>query len=161
GRDQGQGWIRHRRGPTSRGPPARGVAARRMSRVVVVGAGMAGLSAALALAARRHAVTVLEASPAVGGQARRVEAAGPRTAVGPPGLVGREPLRTRFGLAGVRLEETLPLVRLDPGLVATFDGGRARLALHAEPGRVLAELKALGPRAVVDWQRLLELGARA
>jgi phytoene desaturase len=122
---------------------------------------MAGLSAALALAARRHAVTVLEASPEVGGQARHVEAAGARIDVGPTMLVDLEPLRALFGLAGVRLEETLPLVRLDPGLVVTFDGGRARLALHAEPGRVLAELEALGPRAVLDWQRLLELGARA
>jgi phytoene dehydrogenase-like protein len=132
-----------------------------VSRVVVVGAGLAGLSAALALAVRRHAVTVVEAGPEVGGQARRVEAAGARIDVGPTVLVDLEPLRALFGLAGVRLEEALPLVRLDPGLVATFDGGRARLAFHADPRRVPVELETLGPRAVADWQRLLDLGARA
>ncbi len=137
-----------------------------MSRIVVVGGGLAGLSAALALSARRHAVTILEAGAEVGGDARRVEAAGARIDVGPTVLVDLEPLRALFGVAGVRLEDALPLARLDPGLVATFgsggSGGGKSVALHADPARMLADLDhALGRRAVADWQRLLDLGARA
>jgi phytoene dehydrogenase-like protein len=144
-----------------------------VSRVVVVGGGLAGLSAALALAARRHAVTILEAGAEAGGHARRVEAAGARIDVGPTVLVDLEPLRALFGVAGVRLEDALPFVRLDPGLVATFGGGGGggggvggvggkSVALHADPARMIADLDdALGRRAVADWQRLLDLGARA
>ena len=49
-----------------------------MSRIVVIGAGFAGISAGAVLAARGHAVTILEAAPTVGGLACRTEAGGAR-----------------------------------------------------------------------------------
>jgi phytoene dehydrogenase-like protein len=103
---------------------------------------------------------VLEAQAEAGGKARRVEAGGARVDIGPTILTDLEPLRQLFGEAGASLERALRLERVDPGLVATFPGG-ARLALYADAARMPAALTALGPHAAADWERLLDLGARA
>jgi phytoene desaturase len=129
-------------------------------RVVIIGAGLAGLSAAAALAARGAAVTVLEAEPDVGGKVRRVCAAGARVDVGPTILTDLAPLRRLFEESGASLHERLVLTRIDPGIVATFAGG-ARVALYADPARMPGTLAALGPNAAEDWRRFLDLGARA
>jgi phytoene dehydrogenase-like protein len=128
--------------------------------VGVVGAGFAGLAAASALAARGHAVTLFEGSHEVGGKARRVEAAGGIVDVGPTLLVDAGPLDALDALAPPGTATTSSLMGLDPGLVATFPGGR-RLALWRDRGQVDADLAALGPGARDDWERILDLGARA
>jgi phytoene desaturase len=132
-----------------------------VSHAVVIGAGLAGLSAAAALAVRGHAVTLVEARPTVGGKAERVEAAGARVDVGPTVLTDLRPLRTLFELAGLRLEDALSLLRVEPALLATFPGG-VELRVHADPDRMRASVAAaLGSGAAADWARLSDLGARA
>ena len=128
-------------------------------RVVVIGAGFAGLAAAAALTARGHAVTLLERAGCVGGKAQHVLAAGARVDLGPTILTDPEPLTRLFELLGAPADAAC-LERVDPGLLATFPGG-ARLGIHSDPARMTAALRALGPRAVEDWQRMLELGERA
>ena len=128
-------------------------------RVVVIGAGFAGLAAAAALTARGHAVTLLERAGRVGGKAQHVLAAGARVDIGPTILTDPEPLTRLFDLLGAPADAAC-LERVDPGLVATFPGG-ARLGIHSDPARMTAALRALGPRAVEDWQRMLDLGGRA
>ena len=130
-----------------------------LGRVVVIGAGFAGLAAAAALTARGHAVTLLERAGRVGGKAQHVLAAGARVDLGPTILTDPEPLTRLFDLLGVPADAAC-LERVDPGLVATFPGG-ARLDIHSDRARMTAALRALGPRAVEDWQRMLDLGGRA
>jgi phytoene desaturase len=131
-----------------------------MARALVIGGGLAGLSAAIALASRGHGVSLLEAEPEIGGKARAVPAGGVHVDVGPTILTDLAPLRQLLHAAGAEISDTVALERLDPGLLAVFPGGR-RLALHADPARLAAELEPLGPAAAADWERLMDLGARA
>jgi phytoene dehydrogenase-like protein len=128
--------------------------------VLVIGAGFAGLSAAVVLAARGEPVRVLDAADEVGGKAQAIDAAGARVDLGPTILADLEPLRQLFAAGGTTLEQAVSLVRLDPALVATFAGG-AVLPLHGDPGAMARALEALGPSARDDWDRVLALGARA
>lgn len=131
-----------------------------MRRAVVIGGGLAGLSAAVSLAARGHGVTLIEGQSGVGGKARAVEGGGVLVDVGPTVLTDLVPLGRLFGEAGVALEDAVALERVDPALLAVFPGGR-QLAMHAEPAPLAAELDRLAPTAPADWRRLLDLGARA
>jgi len=131
-----------------------------MKRVVVIGAGFAGLTAAAALAARGQRVTVLEAAGEVGGKAQRVLAAGAAVDLGPTILTDLEPLRALFAESGLAPEDVVGLERLDPDLVATFQGGPS-LALRQDARAMADELRGLGPEAPQDWRRFLTLGERA
>ncbi len=131
-----------------------------MPHAVVIGGGLAGLSAAVSLAARGHAVSLVEGQPALGGKARAVQGAGVLVDVGPTVLTDLAPLARLFAEAGVALEDAVSLERVDPALLAMFPGGR-QLAMHADPAQLAGQLEALGPEAPADWRRLLDLGARA
>ena len=54
-----------------------------MSRVVVVGGGIGGLAAAALIGRAGHEVTLLEATPWLGGKSRRIELEGRRMDTGP------------------------------------------------------------------------------
>lgn len=83
-------------------------------RVVVVGAGLAGLSAALRLAGAGREVTVLERSADVGGRCGRLEVAGYTFDTGPTVLTMPELIADALACVGERLEDRLELVPLDP-----------------------------------------------
>ena len=65
-------------------------------RVVVVGAGIGGLTAAHDLSAAGHDVVVLEAADRVGGKLRTAEVAGVRVDVGAEAMLARRPEGTRL-----------------------------------------------------------------
>jgi phytoene desaturase len=131
-----------------------------MSRIVVIGAGFAGLSAGAVLAARGHAVTILEASPTGGGLARRTAANGALVDVGPTILTDLVPLRLLTERLGASLSDLAVLTRLDPGFLVTFPGG-ITIPFHADPDRMQSAIGVLGPEASADWERFRDLGSRA
>src|SRR5665811_1334218 len=98
--------------------------------VVVVGAGLAGLSAAMHLAGAGRRVTVLEAESAPGGRAARVSlpATGGGTYhldTGPTVLTMPDLLADCFAALGESLSDWVTLRRLDPAYRAQFADGTA------------------------------------
>jgi len=78
-------------------------------RVVVVGAGIGGLVAAVELAVRGREVLVLERAAAPGGKIGEAEVGGARISTGPMLLTLRDVFEEVFALAGARLDEALAL----------------------------------------------------
>ncbi len=107
----------------------------RTDRVVVVGAGLSGLSAALHLRGAGHEVTVLERQPHPGGLAGRLDIDGHRIDTGPTVLTMPELLDDAFAAVGQRREDHLELLPLHPAYRATFADGSA-LDVHTDGERM-------------------------
>src|SRR5699024_9088820 len=84
-------------------------------RVVIVGAGVAGLATAALLAAEGHSVTVLERHERVGGRAGVLRRDGFRFDTGPSWYLMPRVFEHFFNLLGTSAREELNLVTLDPG----------------------------------------------
>lgn len=132
-----------------------------MSRVIVIGAGLAGLSAACHLAGRGHQVQVLEREATAGGRCLRVEQDGftfdtGATVMTLPGL-----LDDTLAQVGGSVEELVPMTRLDPGYRAWFADGsvidtRSGLAeMRAEIQRTCGPRDASRFEPFVEWLRRL------
>lgn len=133
-----------------------------MPRAVVVGAGLAGLAAAMHLAAAGREVTVLERGPTVGGLAAPVVATGAggsayRLDTGPTVLTMPALLARPFEALGEDLADWVTLRRLDPAYRAHFADG-STLEVSADR-QVMAERiagfagqrDAEGYLAYVEW----------
>jgi phytoene desaturase len=115
--------------------------------VLVIGAGIGGLAAALALAARGVGVRVLEAGPRPGGKAGTVVLDGVRVETGPSVLTLPEVFGGLFARAGVRLDDVVGLRRLDPGFRYHYADGAVLDVAH-DPHQTLANVRStLGPVA--------------
>jgi 1-hydroxycarotenoid 3,4-desaturase len=104
----------------------------RSDRVIVIGAGVAGLVAALELSARGAQVTVLEKEATPGGKLREITVGNARIDAGPTVFTLRRVFDAVFASAGMRLDDHLTLKPAD--IIARHawsEGGR--LDLFADP----------------------------
>jgi 1-hydroxycarotenoid 3,4-desaturase len=102
-------------------------------RVVVIGGGAAGLSAAIDLARRGLSVTVLERAAEPGGKLRQVSVLGAGIDSGPTVFTMRWVFESLFADAGVRLDEALSLTPLSVlARHAWGEGGRLDLFADRE-----------------------------
>jgi phytoene dehydrogenase-like protein len=85
-----------------------------MARVAVIGGGYGGLASAARLAKNGHAVTLLEASPRLGGAIGYVEQDGFRWDSGPTHTLLPAVLRDLFRKTGRALEKEIELVPVEP-----------------------------------------------
>lgn len=128
--------------------------------VVVVGAGIGGLSAAIELAARGHAVTVVEQADAVGGKMRALDVGGRLVDSGPTVLTMREVFDGLFDQAGMRLDEAITLRPLAVLARHAWPDG-SRLDLFADPRRSADAIAQLaGPREADGFRRFGEHARR-
>jgi phytoene desaturase len=112
---------------------------------VVVGAGLAGLSCSIHLAAAGREVLVVEAADVPGGCCGSVALDGYRFDTGPSVLTMPGVLRETVGAAGEELDDWLPLVRLDPSYRVCFHDG-SRLDVVPGAARMAASVERLaGP----------------
>lgn len=107
----------------------------RTDHVVVVGAGLAGLSAALHLAGRGRAVTVVEREPWPGGRAGRLDIDGYRIDTGPTVLTMPDIIDETFAAVGETTSDRLELSPVDPAYRAVFADGSA-LDVHSDADRM-------------------------
>ena len=122
--------------------------------VVVVGAGLAGLSATLHLLGAGRRVTVLEAQPRVGGRAGGDRLGEFRIDTGASVLTMPDLLDEAFSAAGASLADRVDLVRLDPAYRARFADG-STIAVHTDADAMEAEVRRVaGPRDAAGYRRL-------
>lgn len=127
----------------------------RTDRIVVVGAGLAGLATALRLRGAGREVTVVERAAGPGGRAGRVERGGYALDTGPSVFTAPEILADTLGAVGEKLEERLDLVPLETTYRAQFGDG-SQLDVHADPEAFAAEVAALcGPDEAAALRRYL------
>lgn len=123
--------------------------------VVVVGAGLAGLTAALHLLGAGRRVTIVERGADPGGRMGRLDLPGGyRVDTGPTVLTMPELLDEAFRAVGDSLAERLDLVRLDPAYRAAFADG-STIDVHADADAMEAEVrKVCGPEAAGGYRDL-------
>jgi phytoene desaturase len=123
-------------------------------RVVVVGAGLSGLSAALYLAGRGRNVTVVERGAVPGGRVGRADIAGYRIDTGPTVLTMPDIIDDALSAVGDTLTNHLELLPVHPAYRAMFADGSS-LQVHTEPEAMVAEIERFaGPREADDYLRL-------
>ncbi|MDP9071242.1 MAG: phytoene desaturase family protein [Actinomycetota bacterium] len=126
-------------------------------RVVVVGAGLGGLSAACHLAGRGHEVVVVERAEGPGGRAGKLEVGGYRFDTGPVVLTMTGILADVFAAAGADMADHLSLSPLDPMYRACFPDGselrlrRGRQAMTEEVRQVCGAGEAEAFGRFCDW----------
>jgi phytoene desaturase len=127
----------------------------RTERVVVVGAGLAGLATALRLRGAGREVTVVERAPGPGGRAGRVDRGGYALDTGPSVFTAPEIVADTLAAVGEKLEDRLTLVRLETTYRAQYADG-SHLDVHADPEAFAAEVAGLcGPAEAAALRRYL------
>src|SRR5690606_25922951 len=126
----------------------------RTDHVVVVGAGLSGLSAALHLAGRGRRVTVLEREPVPGGRAGRLDRDGYLFDTGPTVLTMPDVVESTLAAVGDSVAERVPLVRVEPAYRAEFADGSG-LDVHSDGEAMAAEVERFaGPAEAAGYLRL-------
>lgn len=113
-----------------------------MGPVVVVGAGLGGLAAAVRLAAAGREVTVVEALGEPGGCCGTARVGPYRFDTGPSVLTMPGVLAEIFGAAGQELRDWVPLRRLDPSYRMVFHDG-SRLDVRPEREAMIEQVRAV------------------
>ncbi len=83
-------------------------------KIIIIGSGFGGLAAAIRLQAKGMQVTILEKNAKVGGHAYQLVKDGYTFDMGPSIITAPDLIQRVFACAGVRMEDYLDLVKLDP-----------------------------------------------
>ncbi|WUS95322.1 phytoene desaturase family protein [Streptomyces sp. NBC_00708] len=122
--------------------------------VVVVGAGLSGLSCALHLLGAGRRVTVVERDAGPGGRAGRLDLGGFRLDTGPTVLTMPHLAEEAFAAVGDSLHARVELMALDPAYRANFADG-STLDVHTDGEAMEEEVRRFaGPAQAAGYRRL-------
>jgi phytoene desaturase len=123
-------------------------------KVVVIGSGFAGLSAACNLAADGFEVTILEKNPTLGGRARQFEVEGFVFDMGPSWYWMPDVFEQFFARFGKKVSDYYELKRLDPSYVVWF-GPNDRLDVPADMAALERMFEQLEPGSSAHLRKFL------
>lgn len=126
--------------------------------VIVIGAGIGGLCAAIRLQAAGHHVVMLEKNAAVGGKMSQISADGFRWDTGPSVITMRHALEDVFAAAGRQLEDYLTLLPVTP-LTRYFWPDGVQLDAFADSAEMDSLLAAFAPQDSEGYRRYLAYAA--
>lgn len=126
-----------------------------MKKVIVIGAGLGGLAAAIRLAASGFAVQILEKNQNVGGKVNTVEADGYKFDTGASLLTMPHVLRELFAAANRKIEDYLDLVKLDPICRYVWSDG-TRFDASQDLVKTEREIERIEPADVAGFKRFIQ-----
>ncbi|MDZ7409686.1 MAG: phytoene desaturase family protein [candidate division KSB1 bacterium] len=132
---------------------------RRLKHVLVIGAGLGALSAAVRLARMGFRVTVFEKNAEIGGKAGERLLHGYRFDTGPSLLTMPFVVDELFAFAGCAREQFLHYVPLEPICRYFFPDG-TRLDASSDPARMKAEIARLSAREAAQYEKFLAYSRR-
>lgn len=128
-------------------------------RVIIIGAGIGGLSAAIRLAAAGLEVVIYEKNEMTGGKMGQVSEAGFRWDTGPSVITMRHVFEELFRVADRRLEDYLTLLPVEP-LTRYYYPDGVTLDATRDLTRMLRQIERLEPRDVEGYLAYLAYAAR-
>lgn len=130
-----------------------------VQRVVVIGAGLGGLAAAVRMACKGHRVTLVDRLPTLGGRARTFRRDGFVFDAGPTVIKAPFLLDELFALAGRRREDYVEMLPVDPFYRVRFSDGLT-FDCCGDLDRTLAQVRAISPRDEKGFLDLLAMSER-
>jgi phytoene desaturase len=125
--------------------------------VIVIGAGIGGLTAAIHLAKRGLHVTIVEKNSRPGGRCDRLSRDGHHFDTGPTLFVMPLLYESEFCALGASLHEQLELIPVDPTYRLVFDNG-SQLLLTSNMESMRAQLEWIEPGSFAGFQHYLQEG---
>jgi len=125
--------------------------------VIVIGAGIGGLTAAIHLAKRGLHVTIVEKNSRPGGRCNRFSREGHHFDTGPTLFVMPLLYEAEFKALGTSMHKELDLQRVDPTYRLVFDDG-SQLALTSDLKSMQEQLEAIQPGSFSGFLRYLQEG---
>lgn len=127
--------------------------------IVIIGAGIGGLAAAIRLRVAGYEVHIYEKNAQVGGKMSQYEADGFRWDTGPSVITMRHVFEDLFAVAGRRLDDYLTLLPLDP-LTRYFYTDGTQLDVVSDLSQMANAINAIEPRDVEGYLSYLAYAAR-
>lgn len=127
----------------------------RQQRVIVIGAGLGGLSAAISLASEGFQVTLLEKNDKVGGKLNVMQKDGFTFDLGPSILTMPHIFRRLFEQAGKRLEDYVDIQTVEPHWRNFFADGTV-FDLSSDPETMKRELDKLDDKSAREFERFMD-----
>ena len=130
-----------------------------MKSVIIIGAGMGGLAAALRLRHMGFGVTIIERQRRPGGRSNVLQEQGFRVDIGPTILVMKKTFEETYRAIGQEINQRLKFVSLDPNYRIYFHDG-TYMDLYNSMAKLAAECERIEPGVTTRLFRFIGEGAK-